>query len=338
MSTCFQRLRVCVLLLAPACVLPTFALPARADVTYVLHDLGTFGGRYAEARAVNEAGVIVGNYFPAGTYESYAFFWDGEFHDLGPGSAHDINNSGVIVGTSGGNVVRWLGGVAEVMAPGGAVAINDSGHILAGRSGHAFLLVDGAEQDLNALTGKVVSPRDLNSADEIAGVLEDSGPYFTYYRAFLLAGGQFTDIGTLSGGKNSQASAINDHGVVVGYSEWLPPGIPFPETHAFVWDGQLHDLGPGYATDINNAGQVVGGAGGACIWSDGEMTMLPDLGVSAGALGMNDLGVVVGFSWGQGQMQRAVYWTPVPEPSTAAAMGALIAAMAVSQSRRRRIR
>ena len=318
-------------------LLLSVASRGQALMPYVLHDLGTFGGRYAEARAVNDAGVIVGNYFPAGPYESYAFYWDGQFHDLGPGSALDINNSGVIVGTSAGNVVRWIGGVAEVMAPGGAVAIDDSGHILAGRSGHAFLLVDGAEQDLNALAGKVVSPRDLSSTGEIVGVFEDSGPYFTYYRAFLLAGGQFTDIGTLSGGKNSQASAINDHGVVVGYSEWLPPGIPYPETHAFVWDGALQDIGVGAALDINNAGLVVGQAGHfAFVWSDGEMAQLPNLGVTGAALGVNGSGVVVGYSWGEGQMQRAVYWTPVPEPSTAAAMGALVAGFGVSRLRRRR--
>jgi probable HAF family extracellular repeat protein len=71
-----------------------------------------------------------------------------------------------------------------------------------------------------------------------------------------------TDLGTLGTGNLSVANAINDNGVVVGYTD-VTPGLP----HAFRWSaGTMTDLGvePGGASSVANAvndsGQVAGTA------------------------------------------------------------------------------
>jgi len=86
------------------------------------------------------------------------------------------------------------------------------------------------------------------------------------------------DLGTLSEGRSAQATAINDNGQVVGWSD--------NPARAFLWEnGVMIDLGTlgGYSrpTDINNDGQVVGlsTVDGSetwhpFLWSDGVMSDL----------------------------------------------------------------
>ena len=71
--------------------------------------------------------------------------------------------------------------------------------------------------------------------------------------------GAMVDLGTL-GGDRSEASAINDHGQIVGASTTASGDF-----HVFVWDrGLMIDPGDspggsGFRTpDINNRGQIVG--------------------------------------------------------------------------------
>ena len=72
-----------------------------------------------------------------------------------------------------------------------------------------------------------------------------------------------TDLGVLPGGGSSYATAINDHGAVVGYSD-IGGGLD----RAFLWtpDGGMQNLGilsegSSQAFDINNAYHVVGVSG-----------------------------------------------------------------------------
>ena len=96
-------------------------------------------------------------------------------------------------------------------------------------------------------------------------------------------------------GRPTTASAMNDRGEVVGYS-WNEQGTQIP----FVWTqkaGYRTFLGDstGFATDINNRGDVVGvrlEGLGAFLWN--ETTGLVDLGAGFWPLGINNSGVVVG--------------------------------------------
>ena len=111
------------------------------------------------------------------------------------------------------------------------------------------------------------------------------------------------DLGTLGGG-DSRAYSINDRGQVVGGSTTTGS-----ITHAFLYDGIMHDLGtlPGgnssVAYGINDRGQVVGqsyasssGEGHAFLY-DGTMHDLGTLGGrNSYARDINNSGQVVGYS------------------------------------------
>ena len=134
---------------------------------------------------------------------------------------------------------------------------------------------------------------------------------------------EVVDLGSLPGARSSQANAINDDSVVVGWSD-----IGDALSHAFLWrDGHMTDLGSAVgptgasrANDISDNGIVVGGSQTAdggfhpVMWRDGRIVDLGTLGGSFGeATGVNDDGVIVGYSetasgefhafrWRQGRM------------------------------------
>jgi probable HAF family extracellular repeat protein len=75
------------------------------------------------------------------------------------------------------------------------------------------------------------------------------------------------DLGTLPGGPYSQATALNDHGLIVGFATQNRSGLfGAPAPRAVVWqNGSIVDIGtlggPGsYATNVNNDGVIVGSA------------------------------------------------------------------------------
>jgi probable HAF family extracellular repeat protein len=79
--------------------------------------------------------------------------------------------------------------------------------------------------------------------------------------------------------------------------------------------------GNSYATDTNDAGQVVGyyrdaygGVNVAFVWQDGVMTVLPGLSdLDTFAYGINQNGWIVGQSYTADGYGHAVVWQPVPE-------------------------
>jgi probable HAF family extracellular repeat protein len=134
------------------------------------------------------------------------------------------------------------------------------------------------------------------------------------------------DLGTLPGGSNSRARAINNHGDIVGQSDTADGQ---DHLRAVRWrDGVITNLGtlPGgsetfpsysFATDINDNGEIVGNSNRhAFLWKDGVMTDLGTLGSAfdfSAAYGINNLGQIVGasltdsgethlFLWEQGRM------------------------------------
>lgn len=177
---------------------------------------------------------------------------------------------------------------------------------------HAFLSTGpGTMQDLHdpnvnflytnsAATG-------INDRGRIVGFLQ-SGDRLTTRGFFSDIPGVMLPMGTL-GGRNSQANGVNHSGMIVGTSDTSTPG----QTHAVRTSADgltLNDLGgSGSSTGnaINDAGHVVGAAGGSgsgggshAFFSTGP-NVFTDLGVLNGtdssvAMAINNKDVVVGKS------------------------------------------
>ena len=249
-------------------------------------NLGTLGGTFSDARAVNGNGDVAGSSTLSGTSLSptFAFLYsNGQMKNLGTlgGSssrAYGINDFGEVVGDS-----NRASGAAD-----------------------AFLYSGGKMTDLGALGSLGSSANDINNVHQVVGdseVADGSGEH-----AFLWSNGTMKDIGTL-GGTQSIATAINDGGQIVGYST---PGNR--SAHAFLYSGgKMTDLGVFFDSSvgeaINSSGVVVGQADvlnkdgttqyHAFIYSGGALRDLNTL-IPAGsgfvlteAIGINDTGQIV---------------------------------------------
>jgi probable HAF family extracellular repeat protein len=221
-----------------ACVTATtmfvaLAIPLSAQQPhYKLIDLGTFGG---------PASYVSGD---------------------GNGTSLVVNNGGMLTGS------------ADTTKPDPfSLCFNDDCRV-----SYAFEWRNGVMTNLGALKDGVSSASSWISANGlIAGVSENgkvdpliSG--FPENRAVLWRDGRITNLGTLEGGHESFANAVNSRAQVVGAALNKTPdpnknsmaGLGY-QTRAFLWeDGAMQDLGTlGTGTDaqavlINDKGQVVG--------------------------------------------------------------------------------
>jgi len=202
---------------------------------------------------------------------------------------------------------------------------------------HAFQWEDGKLTDLGTLvTGWSSAALWTNESGQVVGISENGmiDPLigFPEFRAALWQNGGITDLGTLAGGYESIANAINNRGQVVGFSTNTVSDpysfFPFPgatQSRAFLWqNGAMQDLGTLGGPDanallINDRGQIAGNSYSnstanavldACgffainvptedpfIWKDGVMMDLGGLGGTCSLVtGQNNRGQVTGQS------------------------------------------
>lgn len=296
---------------------------------FTVTDLGTLGGAFSAATAINNRGQVVGRSTLNGETITRAFLWeDGVITDLGTlggtfTTANAINNRGQAIGASEitANAARHAvlfdrNGITDLGALpasllGTAFGINNRGDIFGGsnpvgRSGpfHAVQYKDGGVIDLGTLGGPSSFAAGVNKRGRAVGRADLPGGSS---RAVIFSDGVITDLGTLPGGTSSAGRAINSRGEVACLANTAAGDF-----HACLWrDGLMRDLGTlgGTFSDsggINNRAQIVGtatvasGQQHAYIFSKGKMNDLNELiPASSGwtliaATGINDAGEIVG--------------------------------------------
>lgn len=263
-------------------------------VTLKAIDLGTLGGTYARAYAINNNGQIVGVSSPVVGAER-ATYWErvgpttwsirqlGAAPDESQSGAAGINDAGVIAGWTynagnDGDPVRWLSPVAapENLWSDGREAggINFAGKILGTvpvaataeyeATTHGFLWDNGVVTDLGDLGGRQSQAFRINSAGDIVGYSRRVPLPAGRTRAVVWKAGVITELPMLPGGTHDAfARSINDAGVIVGHSPTAAG-----QTHAVRWvpsasepsGYRIEDLGLGYsvARAINSYGEIVG--------------------------------------------------------------------------------
>lgn len=238
-------------------------------------------------------------------------------YDLGPGTAFAINNQSQVVGDTG--PFLWQNGMRSSLGNSGtAFAINNLGQIAGQANGHAFFYDGTTIYDLGTFGGATSVAYGLNDGGQITG-MSMSAPDSQgnqYMRAFLHSGSGsldpvLDDIGTL-GGTTAYSMALNNAGQVAGAATTADGS-----THAFFYDGTMHDLGtlPGgtysEACAMNASGIVTGNAlpaqGNyhAFMYNPALTPSFVDLGAITGgtdgyASAVNSAGLVAGYSEADG--------------------------------------
>lgn len=119
---------------------------------------------------------------------------------------------------------------------------------------HAFAWQDGRLTDLGALPGNNSSAVFQINARGVGAGMSETGALdpLTGYpaeNAVLFKDGRVINLGTLPGGHESQANAINDRGQVAGFgSNGVPDPVSFfkwgTQTRSFIWQhGVMRDIG-----------------------------------------------------------------------------------------------
>lgn len=332
----------------------TTLVPVNA-ARYTIKDVGTLGGTFTDANAINNLGQVAGRSSLMTDPPLRAYIWDPTTGMMNLGAmppdypdslANDLNDQGEVVGEvmyNGWHAVRWKNGSLTQLLPGRensiAYGINNSGKIVGIRYGtgsqyKGFVWENGVISNLPTLGGSVDMAYGINESGQLAGWANTKD---NKSHAVLWTNGIPKDLGTI-GGTTSWAHALNDNGQVVGMSE--SSSVYF---YAFIWqNGNITSLGalPGYlesdAQSINNSGFVVGRVMGglptehAFIWGGGVMTdlntLIPE---NSGwelttAKCINDAGQIVGWGTYNGLSRGFVLTPTVPEPCSFVSLASAI--------------
>ena len=186
-----------------------------------------------------------------------------------------------------------------------ATAINDKGQVV-GISGqcanavgglsahHAVLWENGVPTDIGNFGGIAWNtPTAINSRGDVVGFSDfpgDSAAIRNYHAFLWTKNGGMKDLGTLPGDKRSIAWGINNKGQIVGQSSGGPNG-----SRAVLWKNgvpvDLNSLVPSgpltltYANDVDDAGQIVGGASNAATGISPGFVAIPAPGLDDDAHG-----------------------------------------------------
>lgn len=228
--------------------------------------LGSLGGTSSGAVAINDKGVVLGNWTSAsGQWRGYLYSC-GKQRDIGAIYGRtiyrDINNAGYIIGLANppGSTPYPL---SVLRAPNGA--ITDLGSI--------------------ATENPATQVYAINNRNQIAA---ESGPWGAPeqpFRAVIWAKGKFRDLGDF-GWEPNGAVAINDRGQATGYAS-VTTGGPHDRVAFLYSHGRLINIDPRPATEwrysqgkgINNHGHIVGESDhiGGFIWRGKRMQALSSL-------------------------------------------------------------
>lgn len=231
---------------------------------------------------------------------------------------YDVNNAGIVVGawydTTGGQYRGfWFDGVKHDIGPGRAVAISDSGFI-AGYDTTAwrYTIATDTLVAIPTLGGPSATAAGINELGEVTGQADRaSGPDHAY---LYDANGVVHDLGSLSL-DYSKAYDVNSAGVVVGEylggsfgDQWAVPFTYDSASPAPLMTQLTGSYVSGSAWAINDAGHTAGwrsfvdDSWGDTFIHDGTgMTILPDIPGKAHSIptDINELDEVCGYAFGE---------------------------------------
>lgn len=247
---------------------------APARPRYRIIDLGTLGGTFSRALAINNRGEIAGESLMSDDADVTAFYWSGGemrqiapyvFGSLGFSSGVAINNDGIVVGyhdPSGFPNTPPIQGfrynpvtrTTSFLGEGSALDINDAGQIIFRTPNNGPVILGGI--NFSSAFGSFVSADVINASGQVPVVPQVPG---SVPESFLYSQGAFQPMPGVF------PNAINDQGQVAGnYIENLGLFGLHSRVVMREKDGTLrrfaplHVLGNTRPTAINNFGQIVG--------------------------------------------------------------------------------
>jgi probable HAF family extracellular repeat protein len=292
------------------------ARPSRWSIT----ETGSFGTTGSNPTAINNRGEAVGwstKLLPGHIAETMrCFVWDnGAPRDIGAPSfdfcqAMDVDDRGTVLAHTGygDQMFFWQDGVWTFATNGIGMRMNRRNHIAGqywnGSGFRGFLWRDGVQFEIGTFGGSISNASAVNDKDYVVGSAAVDDRTGTVH-AFVWHEGSMRDLGTLDGRDDSQATDINSHGEVVGFTS-----TDLNDSLAFIAgvDGGMRELLPGLsppskATAINDHGDVVGTWGEkSYVLSNGALTLLEDIPEVKAAgwqrlfpTDINDRGAITGF-------------------------------------------